>query len=357
MDDNSSLKSGSLTGSIASNGTKRKRQSETKFYAVRNGHKPGVYYTYADCMEQVTGFKKALCKPISSGPRHLCVSMMLISTPTVKSFPSLHDAESFVAGDDPSRNNSSASPPTKFYAVKSGKVPGIYTDWASAQDQITGWPKPRHRRFSTRSEAQKFLDDENQSSPTTAVDATDVTGPASGSLTGFFSSSYPDTFVDITANPDIASPRAAKKAKKGANNTGNTNGWRGALKMQQPVYNEADFEPGTGPLPPGAIDGFDPNILLNPKTGELVYKTPLQRQAVKPVPGSAGSVTEPIRIYTDGSSIGNGKVGAYAGVGVYFGPRDKRFASRSLLSLLPSAFQRRISPFCHLCFWLILVDE
>ena len=93
--------------------------------------------------------------------------------------------------------------------------------------------------------------------------------------------------------------------------------------FEEHEYTEADFEPGTGPLPPGAEDGFDPNILLDPRTGRLVYKTPEQRQAIKPRPG-ASSLTEPIRIYTDGSSVKNGQAGAYAGVGVYFGPKDKR---------------------------------
>ena len=63
MEDTTSIKSGSTT---ATNGTKRKRSSEPKFYAVRSGHKPGVYYTWADCLEQVKGFKKAMCE---SAPR------------------------------------------------------------------------------------------------------------------------------------------------------------------------------------------------------------------------------------------------------------------------------------------------
>src|SRR5690606_36998807 len=33
---------------------------------------------------------------------------------------------------------------------------------------------------------------------------------------------------------------------------------------------------------------------------------------------------DPLTIYTDGSALGNGKNGARAGVGVYFGPNDSR---------------------------------
>ncbi len=57
-----SAKSRSPTGTTSSAGSKRKRGTDEKFYAVRIGHNPGVYYTWADCLAQVTGFKKATCK-------------------------------------------------------------------------------------------------------------------------------------------------------------------------------------------------------------------------------------------------------------------------------------------------------
>ena len=58
-----SAKSRSPTGTISSAGSKRKRGgNEPKFYAVRVGYKPGVYYTWPDCLAQVKGFKKATCE-------------------------------------------------------------------------------------------------------------------------------------------------------------------------------------------------------------------------------------------------------------------------------------------------------
>jgi len=79
--------------------------------------------------------------------------------PLVKSFTTLTDAERFMAGEDPSNKGGSevAGGGSKFYAVRSGRVPGIYTDWPSAQKQIVGWTKPKHKCFSTRVEAQRFL--------------------------------------------------------------------------------------------------------------------------------------------------------------------------------------------------------
>lgn len=43
---------------------------EQKYYAVRAGHKPGVYTSWAICQQQISGFKGAMCKSLlsSRGP-------------------------------------------------------------------------------------------------------------------------------------------------------------------------------------------------------------------------------------------------------------------------------------------------
>ncbi|KAL4871379.1 hypothetical protein BDV12DRAFT_27841 [Aspergillus spectabilis] len=38
-------------------GTKRKRVSAGKYYAVKVGYQPGIYYEWKDCLAQITGFK------------------------------------------------------------------------------------------------------------------------------------------------------------------------------------------------------------------------------------------------------------------------------------------------------------
>ena len=184
--------------------------------------------------------------------------------------------------------------------MKNGRVPGIYTDWPSAQEQITGWQKPRHRCFTTRAEAQIFLSEDERrasDSPSLEVDGVSIICNA----------------TDAQTEPEISQP-AEKRVKKSAK----------GVKRSVIEYNEADYEPGTAPLPSDTEDGFDPNIVLDCETGKIVYKTQEQRQATIPRPLGI-SQTEPIRIHTDGSSLGNGMGGAFAGVGVYFGPNDRRF--------------------------------
>lgn len=77
--------------SNASSGTKRKRANEPKFYAVKDGRKPGIYANYNDCLEQVKGFKGAVCAsiPSSSSSDNLPAMLhLLISISTPQSSPS-----------------------------------------------------------------------------------------------------------------------------------------------------------------------------------------------------------------------------------------------------------------------------
>lgn len=217
------------------------------------------------------------------------------------------DAERFLAGENPSQDvGMFPSATSKFYAVKSGRVPGIYTDWPSAQEQITGWTKPRHKCFATRVEAQRFLNDEGKS--TEAIDSNTADHDTSVINEGFDK-------LDETMFKSAVS----KKPRRAVNGSSRN------AKPAQVEYNESDYQAGTGPLPPGMEDGFDSNIFLDPSTGQIVYKSEEQRQATK-IQMQGGALSDPLRIYTDGSALGNGGPQAFAGVGVYFGPNDPRYS-------------------------------
>lgn len=190
------------------------------------------------------------------------------------------------------KNGLSKESPSKFYGVRSGRVPGVYTDWDTARAQIIGWTKPKYKGFPTRAEAEMFVQD---------ID-----------LGGAMSLKEEDT-QDAADSPTPKSKApAAKKQKKTA----------ATVSMDMDM--DESPEAGTGPLPPGAEDGFDPRVILNAETGQISKKTDKQRNATKmqAIGPAEGSI---LRIYTDGSSLGNGGNGAIAGVGVYFGPHDPRY--------------------------------
>ena len=196
---------------------------------------------------------------------------------TVQSFPSHEDATAFMNGIKPSAGSAGQDPENiRYYGIQRGRVPGVYTDWSKAQEQIRGFTRPRYRKFPTRQEAEEFVKEGQERAPT---------------LVGF------------------------AEAKK-------STGVQGVTSEIPKDANGVEYAPGEGPLPPGTEDGFDPNVLLDPRTGKMVYKTELQKAATKTrstgMPGM-------LRIYTDGSSLRNGTALASAGVGVYFGPGDPRF--------------------------------
>lgn len=50
----------------------------------------------------------------------------------------------------------------KFYAIRKGKKPGIYTTWADAQKQIHGFSGADFKSFTTRQEAESFLEGDSR---------------------------------------------------------------------------------------------------------------------------------------------------------------------------------------------------
>ncbi|KAI9877275.1 MAG: hypothetical protein M1830_004358 [Pleopsidium flavum] len=289
----SNVKPGSPASTTSSAGTKRKRAIDPKFYAVRVGYHPGIYHSWPECLAEVTGFKNA----------------------TFKSFTSLTDAESFLAGGNPSHSQGlSSSQAYKFYGVQNGRVPGVYLDWASAQQQIVGWTKPKHKCFTSRAEAEKFVRDGRRKADAVGGVSTDP------------SASSAMIVSNAPASRNDKVPASKKQKKTGSLADGPTH----SVKLQTTPYVEEDFEPGTGPLPLGAEDGFDPNIFLNGGSGEVEYKSEQQRKAVK-LHANGAADSGMLRVYTDGSSLRNGAAGARGGVGVYFGPDDDRNVSEPLL--------------------------
>ncbi|TKX19470.1 ribonuclease-like protein 2 [Elsinoe australis] len=204
-----------------------------------------------------------------------------------KSFPTQQEAEAFVANGMDARTSTKG--PQKYYGIQSGKVPGVYTSWEEASAQITGQVKPRYKAFQTKAEAEEF-----------------VKAAGNRSSNG-----------DGAAQEDSAARDAAKKKKKGRESAASG------------PEDDSGYGPGEGPIPSDAEDFFDPSVKLDSKSGKVEYKTDEQLRATK---SQAKGLSDDgmLRIWTDGSSRGNGTANAIAGVGVYFGPGDKRNVAEPL---------------------------
>jgi ribonuclease HI len=173
-------------------------------------------------------------------------------------------------------------------------VPGVYTDYASVEAQVRNCPGAKQRGFATRTEAQAFVNEFRR----------DASAPIS--LRGDLSETS-----SLTANKGgkVGETTSKRQKKNDVAALALTNG-------------DIKWEPGTGPLPEGVEDGFDPAIKLDPETGHIRNKTEVELSSRKLQP--TGDFSGTINVYTDGSSLGNGQAGAVGGVGVYFGPQDDR---------------------------------
>ncbi|MCS7174664.1 ribonuclease H1 domain-containing protein [Pseudothermotoga sp.] len=50
----------------------------------------------------------------------------------------------------------------RYYAVKKGRLPGVYEDWEIAKQQVEGYSRAEYRSFSSREEAVAYLSGESQ---------------------------------------------------------------------------------------------------------------------------------------------------------------------------------------------------
>jgi ribonuclease HI len=100
-----------------------------KYYVVWEGHKRGIFKTWAECQQQTRGYAQA----------------------RFKSFKTLAEAKKALL--DPMSVTSIKK--TKYYVVWQGNTPGIYTDWDEARKSIKGATKPKYKTFGSKELAQK----------------------------------------------------------------------------------------------------------------------------------------------------------------------------------------------------------
>lgn len=65
----------------------------------------------------------------------------------------------------------------KYYGVKVGKLPGIYTTWDECKKQVTGYPGALYKGFPTENEAREYIAGSSAGQPSCAPP---LTPPASG---------------------------------------------------------------------------------------------------------------------------------------------------------------------------------
>ena len=93
----------------------------------------------------------------------------------------------------------------KYYAVRCGRVPGIYETWDECKAQVDGYPAARYKSFQTKEQAKAFLegtDDPAQSAKPKKTGASEKTSSSvnteSLSLPPHSAIAYVDGSFDVT---------------------------------------------------------------------------------------------------------------------------------------------------------------
>lgn len=183
---------------------------------------------------------------------------------------------------------------TKYYAVRAGKTPGVYTTWKECQEQTTGFKGASYKSFISRQDAEDFA---------AGREVANSAGAGKGTEEKFYGIAVghnPGVYETWTAAAeqikDVKGPKYKKFATREEAEEFVKSGGKVSKKVETSKTTKKEAKSNDS--------GVDGPSAKKAKTGSSNGKT--------------------VRVWTDGSSRGNGRLGAVAGVGVFFGEDDPR---------------------------------
>ncbi|XP_059151679.1 ribonuclease H1-like isoform X2 [Physella acuta] len=200
-----------------------------------------------------------------------------------------------------------------FYAVKRGRVPGVYATWSECEKQIKGFPNPAFKKFSTEADCHSFICDNASSSPSFAVSSNDASAtPAemSGASISSLMSHIYSLKADMKTTKEMVLTLQSGLAEV-----------RTTLKtLEEAVFTAPGSKRHYSTSSGGASSSLDANQTKRPKFDLKAEQ----------FTGSRFSEAEGINVYTDGGCFDNGRCGARAGIGVFWAPDDPDNVSERL---------------------------
>lgn len=202
----------------------------------------------------------------------------------------------------------------KYYAVRVGYSPGVYLHWPDCQRMISGYPGASYKSFLTLAEAEAFVAGQNPGGNSDKSEK--YYAVAIGNRPGV----YTDWSEAQRAYTGVKGPKYKKFSTKAeAEEFVRAFGPRTQTKTaaeseadEDDEDEEDEDEEGEGEEEDGSSE---------------VDLDDFNEPPAKKIKTSGDGLTE---VYTDGSSMGNGKKGAAAGIGVFFGVGDSRNLSEQL---------------------------
>ncbi|KUI67792.1 Ribonuclease H [Cytospora mali] len=241
----------------------------------------------------------------------LAATRLATNATTMAAARTQKDAAAIVANDTPTKAGSSA--PNKrrrrpgeqrFYAVRAGKIPGVYLTWAECQAMINGFAGANYKSFGTAEEAELYVAGKNPN-PDTAP--TRFYAVAVGNKPGI----YTEWTEAQAAYVGVKAPKYKKFDTREA--------------AEEWLQGFGDVGQAPAALKEDDVDEEDELDDASPAAKKVKVASEEIAVVVQ------GELDEDLlEIYTDGSTLANGQNGAVAGVGVFFGDGDPRNISERL---------------------------
>ncbi|OLN95282.1 Ribonuclease H [Colletotrichum chlorophyti] len=277
-------------GAPASDGPSTAKQKRKKgdpwFYGIRGGEKPqisGVYEVpWAECERKIMGVPNALVSPGFFGQGAMAnVVIALIA----KGFPSREEAQKWVNGIE--------TGPPKIYAVARGNFTGIFDDYEKVKPAVTGAKGPKQKRCYSYEEAIAFIEEFGDEKTISKIRKEYCNGPDKAEDEQEVENDDNDEEVLQVKEEDEEEILEVTDEDEGE--------VEDLFSLQEVTKIESDAAP----------------IELQPGLSPVFINAHINQPAE-------------VDAYTDGSSLGNGKDGSRAGVGVFFGRNDPRNISEPL---------------------------
>ncbi|CAN8103363.1 unnamed protein product [Discula destructiva] len=201
----------------------------------------------------------------------------------------------------------------RFYAVRAGRMPGVYATWAECQANITGFQGAMYKAFPTREEAALFAAGKNPNPGSTPDRFYAVAvGNRPGIYTEWTEAQAAYTGVKAPKYKKFETRQAAEEWMEGFEQS-NSSMLHGGLKLEEEDEEDEDED--------DEDDEEDDEEIAAPSKKK--FKPEIQLH----VGNEYGNLEV---VYTDGSTLSNGQDGAVSGVGVFFGESDPRNISERL---------------------------
>lgn len=199
-----------------------------------------------------------------------------------------------------------------FYAVAKGRTAGIYMTWPDCESQVKGYPGARYKKFDNIVAAQDFITTEGGNK--TSQKARPVPSRSSFNNT---STNLKRSFSTSSNSQNSGIPKKKMKSKRKSSESGNSESSDDSDGLNTMLIKQMDDIEKR-------LKGFEKGVDKIIKSSKSNRKTIL----IEPQAERSSNLNKDnfetdedgfVKVYTDGACSSNGRNGAKAGLGVYWG--------------------------------------